>query len=515
MKGYKLQKGVLLFFIMVFAVLGKSNMIGYAKEEEKDIKLNIYVSDYLDDDNSIKYYKFQLTKQGYFNLSFENIGEEVSYGWTISILNSEYEVIYNQKQVKTKMISPNYGFEPGDYYIKVEPGWDYIGQVPINVDYKMKVGFKESSYWESEANDTDKTADKLTIGKEYSGIFHNSSDKDYYKFTIKEKGYVNFDFTYDGEREPYGWNITVLDEFLNIVYHIKGVKTTLKSPNFGLKPGDYYIKLEANWDYFTYGPINKPYHLKVNQKKTAFWEEETNDTPETANVIKIGTSYTGNLGNLNSDKDYYTFQIATKGTFDLNFTFKSEEVSYGWTISILDENYKELYKQEKIKTQEQIKNIVLTKGTYYVKIEAGWAYFDYYPAWVDYTFTVIAKETEKNDTQKTANKFYLNKITASNYTGNFRGSLSTKTDIDYIKVTVPFKSSNAITIAGSKANTHKVTIYNSKGTELVNFLNNKKSLTKTVDLEKGTYYIKIVSGANFVKTGYTITINSTKKEAKE
>jgi hypothetical protein len=63
--------------------------------------------------SDLDYYKFTLTDEGYFNAAFDVSSETPQYGWTISILDSKYKVIYKKTRVKRGDIRKHFTLEIG------------------------------------------------------------------------------------------------------------------------------------------------------------------------------------------------------------------------------------------------------------------------------------------------------------------------------------------------------------------------------------------------------------------
>ena len=75
------------------------------------IATNTTVSDYLVDENDVKYYQFMVDKQGYFNIDFKIIGidQSVGYGWDITLFDSDGNTqIYSAKDIKKNIHFSNF-----------------------------------------------------------------------------------------------------------------------------------------------------------------------------------------------------------------------------------------------------------------------------------------------------------------------------------------------------------------------------------------------------------------------
>ena len=100
------------------------------------------------------------------------------------------------------------GLRAGTYYIKVE------AQSVVADCYSILVGIDKATNFEFEVNNTPETAVNLPQNIAISGSLADrilSIDKDYYKFTVPQRGSVNLYFSHpEIEGNKNGWNIRVL-----------------------------------------------------------------------------------------------------------------------------------------------------------------------------------------------------------------------------------------------------------------------------------------------------------------
>lgn len=379
---------LVLFIGLVNPVVSNAQPMGGSTA--KVISLNDSVVDQLESSDTQKYYKFIIDEKGYFNLGFDVNYENAKDGWTLTIMDSKYNQIYKAEKIVKSIETPAVAFEKGEYLVKIEAGWNYNERVPVGLNYELAVQFTPSSNWEIEANNSYETANLIGLDTNYTGTLYKSSDLDYYKFKIDKNGFFNVFFDVASENPQYGWNIIILDSKMNVIYKKDKIKASVETPNFAFKPGDYYIKVVSGWDYGDYTPVNQKYNVKVSFSNVTNWESEYNDTAKIANKIKVNAEYTGSLYK-GSDKDYYEVMLTKSASYVLDLSYIAENVSYGWTVKILDKNMKEIQNFSQIKTQFESKVFKLQKGTYYVVVEAGWDYGDYYPTNIPYKITLKSK----------------------------------------------------------------------------------------------------------------------------
>lgn len=212
-----------------------------------------------------------------------------------------------------------------------------------------------------------------------------------------------------------------------------------------IAPGEYKIYLQS-------GNGNV---LKYIQESPSIYEQEDNDSLDTANVIQPNVLYTGGVeGNreIRTD-DYYKLQLPQSGSIFLEGTFEGYESHFEGTIYEEDNNGNVRKLQEirqttssgyPFNTEKQFKSAKfrLGRGTIYLKTEI---YTAYNGGNSDYQFKVVynpdteLSETEYNNEKTTANIIQPN----MNYTGNISYTSNANYlnnrdyDIDFYKVNLP------------------------------------------------------------------------------
>ena len=155
--------------------------------------------------------------------------------------------------------------------------------------------------------------------------------------------------------------------------------------------------------------------------------------------------------------------------------------------------------------------IGVTKGIYYIKVKSGRKCYT-----ADYSITAkfvktnnwekeyTDKGSKTNDSMSSANKISMNK--------KVQGTISNDNDVDYYKVKVPYSKRVNVCFAHDykavKTKYWKVQVYNSKLKEVLVFESRgtNKNMSRSAELKKGTYFVKI-SRANKLRTKpYSLTI---------
>lgn len=186
----------------------------------------------------------------------------------------------------------------------------------------------------TKSNDTFGLADELRLNTWMKGV-SEKNDKDWYKFTIPQKGYsqVVLKRGSDNPTANAKWSFYVYDE---------AKKELFKNRSYvlGLAPGKYYIMVKP-----VSGAGKKDtYNLKVNYEKSDSWENETFYPYEKPNQVVPNKEYTGNLY-CQKDKDIYNFKM--DGTNGALLTFKvdgSVDISKNpsWEIEFFQNGTKRL-----------------------------------------------------------------------------------------------------------------------------------------------------------------------------
>ncbi len=465
-------------------------------------------------------YKFNIAENGYFSVSFSvdklvYDSSQIGEGWLVELYDSEGELLYS-KETKETFTTPEYGFKPGTYYIKVVTPSDFgFCTYPINVQYSVKANFTKTEYWEKEYNNTKGVADLISLGQDYYGTMYSKSEADFYKFTVNEAGYfkvnLNVDKTkYTADKIGEGWILKVYDTEGAEIYSAD-VEKSSATPIFPFEKGTFYISVTTtNYSFGTY-PVNIQYSVRVDFTKTEYWEKEYNNTKETADAISLGQTYNGTMYS-KSEADFYKFTIKDTGYFKVNMSvdgtiYNEDEIGEGWILKIFDASGAEIYSTTVVNsciTQA----LPFVKGTYYISVTTTNYSFGTYPINIPYSIKVDftktdSWESENNVTLKTADPIAVNKT--------YKGNLYDKNDVDYYKFVLTNKSKVKVqfSVDGKVYKKEQINdgwileVYDTKNKVVAEILNITKSTSKTVTLKKGTYYVKVKGVTGFWKTPAT------------
>ena len=347
----------------------------------------------------IDWYRFS-TDKDYFTLSFglnESVDyDEVSSGWDVRIyLDDGVTLLKEYKNVTENFVTPELPFT-GDFYINIAANNDYYMYAPIDCYYDFSVSTAEDAAWEDEFNNDSSTATDIEIANTYYGSLYKDSDIDCYVFEVESGAYsvsLKPDPNTPASKINSGWKISIFpygsSEAIVVYNNITSNCDTFMLPF----TGKFVAKIEAHNDYYKYAPIDCVYNLKVVPSSSdETWENENNNTAETANALNINTVYNANLYK-GEDKDYFSFETNGKDAYELCFKREiSDFVNYGWTIKVTGSESGEILRVKNVGMNNDSYSTMLIgldkNETITVLVEATNDYHDYAPIAVTYNLTV-------------------------------------------------------------------------------------------------------------------------------
>lgn len=283
---------------------------------------------------------------------------------------------------------------------------------------------------ESENNDTYATANIITANSNTQGVISSYKDIDLFKFVPQTNGImtINFNHTYESKNEA--WSITIY-MYKDGAYSSVDGRSVRLSENESIK----IIKLgvEKNTAYFIrIAPYVSPYSLQtnnVNGKKYNFdcsfnksnnYEIERNETYQTANVIQVGTTISGNIFDNSKnhvDVDMFKFTASKNGCIKINFkhTYFYDTTQNYWVVSVYKyENYEySLVESYEISVYDK-ENVDLgpiqisEKQDYYIRIGAQGSAIK-----KEYTFTARYDDSSEKTTKQESTTKKVTETTAS------------------------------------------------------------------------------------------------------
>ena len=470
---------------------------GNSFENARPLSIGKECTDSLMKSNETDYFRFKLSKKGYITVSFRHgyVGTDASC-WKLSLYNN------NQKRVmqlgtfagdeENTVTTGRIGLAAGTYFIKVEKNdknWSDIA-------YHLKVKSGESSSYETEGNSSFSQYDTVQTGKTYYGAIATSSDNDFFRVVLENRGRLTLTFGHSAaDTGDSCWKATLYDKDHNAITQLGSyqgnAKKDVTSPKLGLAAGTYFIKVEKanSWSKL-------PYHFKLSFTKTSVWETEANNTIKQYDSVKTGTTYYGAIA-ASGDKDYYRVVLENRGR--LSLTFGHEVTDNGascWKASLCDKNGNLITQlgdyQGNAKNNVTSSKIGLAAGTYYIVVErSNWSSVPYHFK-LNFTKTSVW-ETESNNATDTADTIQVGK--------SLHGAIWDSGDADYYKLTLTRTLTMKLVFAHDVAdkndgnNYWSVSIYDKNGNDIgMNYSvpgNNGSFTAENLHLNADTYYIRV------------------------
>ncbi|MCD7708760.1 MAG: hypothetical protein LUI02_02670 [Clostridiales bacterium] len=429
-----------------------------------EIEVNTDISGSLSTSNQNDYYTFTSPSDGYF------------YVTVSAVSNYAYLYIYDSTNAQRY-----YGHYSGgsnntitSYTMPTSEGNSYTIRIcnsNWSTNYTMKVNFTATDDWENDNDGSAENAIDLALDTTIHGNMWSSSDQDWYKVTLDERGTISISLKHDTVGQTGTWNFSILDEDGNSLYS-KTQTSGFTSSELGYRKGTVlYLKVTS------YGgsALNETYSLTCSFTKTKKYEMEGNDSQSKANSITVDKKYTAIL-NGSSDVDWYKFKMDEDGYMKLKFGPVDISNTGTWYVYLYDKNGNSvrLYNASTTKT---IKKNYLKKGTYYLKV------YNYSSAgWVPYTFKVT-------ETAKTFSSTPVIKSVSTKYSYSYTKKYFKLTSITLSKK-ISLADGYAVTIANDKSLSEVVTSANysadSKTITIGNEYQPKSSDDSTV-----TFYIQV------------------------
>ncbi len=168
--------------------------------------------------------------------------------------------------------------------------------------------------------------------------------------------------------------------------------------------GTYYVSVSGGsqaYDYYKYADITD-YQLKVNYTAESAdqYEQEYNNTVDTANSISTNSTYTGNISE-DADVDYFKFSLDKKSKVKLKTTVPRQSTDKLFTFGIYKSNGTSKVAEVKSGTNPTAYTTEkeLDPGDYYVLVKKGDADVE---SEVDYSIQVMATDANAAVTTPTS-----------------------------------------------------------------------------------------------------------------
>ena len=291
----KLSIAYMLVLFFAFAVVfgGSKDVFAISQadaDKSPEIKVNDVKTDKLDGEDSVKWYKVNVTERGYFRMtlgpSADANSDDISWGWN-AFLYKKGDLtahIAELDHVQSKDATMWMAYYPDTYYIKVENNANYTTNMAASAPFDLKIEFNKSDVWEQEDNNKNINPNAINVNTTYNGITNVDDDIDWYKFTVTESGFTTISMgpdlnLADMEKLGWGWNMFIYTTDLKKeVCKLESVsKPTTIEKKVMLNKGSYLIKICPNNNGY-FAPDRQVYNFSVNFEgySTAITKEKAN-----------------------------------------------------------------------------------------------------------------------------------------------------------------------------------------------------------------------------------------------
>ena len=480
---------------------------------------------------SINTYTFSTENRAVFSYTVAHEAPLADEGWTFS-LYEEYFVNGDGGEVAYRLIdtlkttsvtldkSPEIGLSKGNYRLVVTKGNSYDGRV-----YTLNATLTETSDYEIECNDNIYRYTEIYSGVPLKGSasYHaDRQDDDYYLFRMYEDGFIELKFEHPTVKDKVSvcWQVLLFAEDGSCMYSVNSLFTDEinRSGKIGLEAGNYYVLIRNR----VYTDVT--YTLGISRTDNSDYENEKNDTMDTADSISSGVTITGNTASQISgiDRDYFRFELSEPAFCSIDFAHEptaEDADKNGWNIVLLDASGKELGRSIAAWGDDVIVTPAtgLGKGVYYVRIDSENLYLNSEKYYLTVNLTPASDwETEANDSFDSADMLFegvpVNGIIAD------RG---TDYDYDYYVLEVAEKTDIKLVFSHEKLsyskeifnftlydiNREAISCYSENGTgdTVIKVGADKESVSALYkELPAGKYYVRVSSGIFFDSIVYSL-----------
>ena len=451
----------------------------------------------------VDYYWLQPGEPGVLELSFDHANLQNTSGfWRLELYDAQNDVTLWSTTVSGMGDSISWkpiGMAAGAYFLKVSCN---NSNSFSNATYTLHPVWTPSDEWEQEYNNPMSMPTEIQPGKTYSGGLMNSSDQDWYSFTISDPAAFDFWFNYPQVENGSGtWNV--------VLYTDSGTELTRWTYNEKDAPaGEHIVGLNSGgYQICVSSPYSSAYsdatYFLTLLTPDGEWERERNDDAAYCTIMELedlGTAVRrGNLMTI-TDKDWYRLDVPEDGYIRLDFQhpdLNDKDHSY-WGVALYGSDKTTLMASRTYYGtsggEEPWDEIGVQAGSYYVCIsDPSYNYGNYYNRDA-YSFAVDyvasdSHENEWNGTLATAREIRTDQA--------YWGNSMTTGDQDYYTFTLDEPAGVYV---------HFLQPENTNGQWQVDLLNNKGTSIKSwtyqgweeanfnemgVGLPAGQYYVQV------------------------
>lgn len=374
-------------------------------------------------------------------------------------------------------------------------GWDAkTGYGLLNVDTAVHTSTPPDFL---ETNNTKALAKAFPIESQIRAVINARDSVDWYYMDIAYEGRVTFDTQVStGSAAPLAATF-YRENDVPVTYYLGNSGTTTIS----VKPGRYYIKMmrSGGMGDFSYTVTSK---FMVSADRY-----ETNDDQKQARPLPLGNrvSVTGNFHKPN-DLDWFSYYVRENGKMNITVSvdnLRADPVVY---VTKGNQGIGKFDYGERTNPTERV-NLDVSPGKYFIRVN------DYYGNAVAGQYKLdVAYTPERQDTNEPNDNY--RQATRLGNSALLTGTIPSRSDSDWFQFQVPSESYITITAPWVPVRSGvQFSLYNDQNFNYALFIENevaelsaqKKPIGK-MKLQRGTYYIRLTSAADFKYDTYRITV---------
>ncbi len=383
---FAVMMSMLMMLILAVPAFASEVEDNGSKNLANQISVNTEYTGNASSSSDIDFYKFTLTENQTIQVQVRFDG--VALNKMIDLTHEDGTEIIDGAYVGSDAASPwksnRYNLPPGTYYISLD-GYNYNS---VTDNYYLTIVQEAASsdgIRETEFNNSKNTADIINVNTAYVGNAANSSDIDFYKFTLTENQVIQLKFEHKGSSLNKMIDLTLgSDTEIIDGYYVGSDKASpWYSNRYNLPPGEYYLSVDG----YNYNSVNEDYIFTVIQESPSTKgarETEFNGSLNTADEIQLNTPVVGNAST-SSDSDYFTFTLSQASQITLNFTF--DGVALNKMVHVYDSTGDDIwddYLGSDLASPWTSSTMDLAAGKYYVSVDG----YNYNSVNDDYVLTV-------------------------------------------------------------------------------------------------------------------------------
>jgi len=345
-------------------------------------------------------------------------------------------------------------------------------------------------------NNTIDKASVIAIDDSVSIKFSEASTEFYYTFTVQGHGAL----LHVQLKDVPSKMITQVKLYDSEQKTLKEKAYESSTPDFSYnyEPGTYYLKIRSLSGYNSTGVITS---LRLEQDE--YDTHEYNNDFENAARLEFGQTYASKKIPSN-DVDMFTFSVEKNAHYTIKIDSVSSHIDLQYTI--YDDEGVKLYNYKTGTGNDVTKTVSLRSGLYYVGFGTQW---DIFSSQKPYFFTLSEYQpdsTEWNNTSEMATQYVVGDTVFATIFPIY--------DKDWFKFSIEDSGDYSVYVTNnSKKTLLEINIYDDEVVRFSWWYIANNSSTKTLDLNKGTYFIAINDRYNddYSEKGYEYSIQPKKE----